>query len=792
MRDDASPEPRVARLTPRAVIDHRSSIIEPRAPAGFLALLTLLAALTLLAPAAPARAQNSLHDHATGVPPARIDPEAAPRPAASAVHVAGPGTAIHVDGRLDEAAWRDAVPITRFVQAVPETGRAATERTEVRIVYDARNLYIGALMHQSVPLIVPSLEQDYETHDSDVFGIALDTYLDRRNAFMFIVNPGGAVKDGQSFDDSRDVNLAWEGVVTIETQVSDTAWTVEMAIPWTTLRFKQTDAPQDWGMQLMRRIRYKNEDDYWAPLTRRDRLHKMSRAGTLRGLTGLRQGRNLSVKPYAKVGGEQGSQALATGGYTDTGLDVKWGVTPGLTLDMTYRTDFSQVEVDEERVNLTRFSLFFPERREFFIENSGVFTFGDVTERNYRMGASLEDFTLFHSRRIGLDDGRVVPILGGGRLTGRVGAFQVGLLDMQTQPGQQHLYPGGLFASMPDPAQPPENFLVMRVKRDLFGGSDVGVMMVSRQVTSGPDAGRYNRSWGADANLRPTQNLVINTYLAAVDAPGPDTANLAGRLSVAWRDRLWDMSAFYKHVGAGFQPAVGFVRRAGVNESYGTVGIHPRVALPWTYELNPYVELHYVADPSGALATRQANAGLAATMRDGGSFEIKLEDRFERLDEPFLVAAEAAIDPGRYNFRDISATYQSSGGRSLSGSVSLTSGQFYDGRRTSVGVGALWRTSAHFALDLTLDRNAIRLPAGRFDADVAGLRANLAFSRTMLASGFVQYNAAADQLVTNVRLDYIHAPLSDIFLVLVERRDLGTHAVLDRSLAVKATKLLSF
>ncbi|MEJ2184852.1 MAG: DUF5916 domain-containing protein [Gemmatimonadota bacterium] len=758
----------------------------------FLVLLTLLAASTLLAGATPVCAQNSLPVRTTRAPAARIDPETAPRPAARAVHVAGRGTAIHVDGRLDEAAWREAVPITRFVQAVPETGRAATERTEVRIVYDARNLYVGAVMHQSVPLVVPSLEQDYETHDSDVFGIALDTYLDRRNAFMFIVNPGGAVKDGQSFDDSRDVNLAWEGVVTIETQVSDTAWTVEMAIPWTTLRFKQTAAPQDWGMQLMRRIRYKNEDDYWSPLTRRDRLHKMSRAGTLRGLAGLRQGRNLSVKPYTKVGDEQGTQAAATGGYADTGLDVKWGLTPGLTLDLTYRTDFSQVEVDEERVNLTRFSLFFPERREFFIENSGVFTFGDVTERNYRMGSSLEDFTLFHSRRIGLDGGRVVPILGGGRLTGRVGAFRVGLLDMQTQPGQQHLYPGGLFATTADPAQPAENFFVARVKRDLSGGSDIGAMMVSRQVTTGPDAGQYNRSFGVDANIRPLPNLIINSYLAAVDAPGPDTANHAGRLAVAWRDRLWDMSAFYKHVGAGFQPAVGFVRRAGVNETYGTVGIHPRVALPGTYELNPYVEMHYVADPGGALASRQANAGLAATMNDGGRFELKLEDRFERLDEPFAVAADATIDPGRYAFRDASITYESSGGRSLSGSVSLTSGQFFDGRRTSVGIGALWRSSAHFALDLTLDRNAIRLPAGAFDADVAGLRANLAVSRTMLASGFVQYNAAADQLVTNVRLDYIHAPLSDIFLVLVERRDLVSHAVLDRSLALKATKLLAF
>ncbi len=758
---------------------------QERAPRTLLPLVVLL---TTLIPAGTG-AQGIEPDPSERRTGAVVDPDVAPRPVAHAYRLTAERGGVRVDGVLDEASWRRAEPITGFVQAVPETGAPATERTEVRVVYDARNLYVGAVLHQSVPLVVPSLVQDFETHDSDVLGIAVDTYLDRRNSFMFLVNPAGAVKDGQTFNDSRDLNLAWEGVVHIETVTSDTAWIVEMAIPLTTLRFDPA-VEQSWGLQLLRRIRRKNEDVYWAPVDRRDRLHKMSRAGTLRGLRGLRQGRNLSVKPYGKVGDARGTEAV-TGTSADVGVDLKWGLTPGLTLDLTYRTDFSQVEVDQERVNLTRFSLFFPERRDFFIENAGVFTFGDVTERNYRMGSSLRDFTLFHSRRIGLEGGEVVPILAGGRLTGTVGPFQVGVLDIQTQPGQGHLYPGPFFGTTGDAPAPAENTLVARLRRNLFGSSDVGVMVVNRQVTDGPTAGHYNRSYGADANVRLFTNLIVNTYVAAVDEPGPDPRNGAGRLSAAWRGPLWDISAFYKHVGSGFAPAAGFVRRAGIREAYATVGAHPRVGLPGVYALNPYMELDYVAERDGGLATREAAVGLGVAFLDGGSLSVVGRQRYDRLEGAFDIADDVTIAAGTYAFDEASVVYRASGGRPFSGSLRLTTGEFYDGTRTSVGLGALWRVSPHLALDLSLDRNAVSLPAGAFDADVARARVNVAVSRALLASALVQYNAATDQMISNARLNYIHAPLSDLFLVFVERRDVANGTVLDRSVALKMTKLLS-
>ncbi|MDP2956875.1 MAG: DUF5916 domain-containing protein, partial [Longimicrobiales bacterium] len=455
---------------------------------------------------------------------------------------------IVVDGIPDEAAWREAEEITGFIQAVPDPGTPASERTVVRVLYDAEQLYISAVCYESdmSGIIVPSLEQDYETHDSDMFGVTIDTYLDRRNAFMFLVNPGGAIKDGQVFDNSRNYNIPWEGVMQYRTALLDSAWTVEIAIPFTTLRFAESDGEQSWGFQFSRRIRRKNEDAYWAPLARRELIHKMSRAGTLHGFQGLHAGRNLSVKPYVAASDASGSLTSMGAGHSggDGGFDLKWGITPRMTADATFRTDFSQVEVDQERVNLTRFSLFFPEKRDFFLENAGTFTFGDVSERNVRMGSSLRDFTLFHSRRIGLDaKGLPIPILGGGRLTGQAGAWNVGLLEMQTRSER------GL---------PAENFAVARIRRNVLGDSDLGAVFLNRQATDG--SGTYNRSYAVDGNFHLLGGLIVNSYLAATDnsgAPGGDA--WAGRMSLAWRDPLWDVTASLKQVGESFDPGLGFV-----------------------------------------------------------------------------------------------------------------------------------------------------------------------------------------------------------------------------------------
>jgi hypothetical protein len=704
-----------------------------------------------------------------------IDVEEAPRPEVSAVRIEQP---IVVDGRLDEEAWKKASPITGFIQSTPRTGYPATERTVARVLYDQDNLYVGAICYDSEPerLVVPSLKQDFSTHDSDTFGVALDTFLDRRDAFLFLVNPKGAVWEAQDFNDSESMNLAWEGIIKLKTRIHEEGWTVEMAIPFTTLRFDPGKKNQSWGLNFMRRIRKNNEEAYWAPLAKRDRLHKMSKAGTLQDLRGIRPGRNLAVKPYVLASRQT---TTATGSDMETeldgGFDLKYGVTPGLTLDLTYRTDFSQVEVDQERVNLTRFSLFFPEKRDFFIENSGIFNFGDVSERNYRTGSSPQEFSLFHSRRIGLDDqGQPITILGGARFTGRIQAFELGVLDMQTRAE------GDLS---------PENFAVLRLRKNV-GRSDIGAIFINRQVTDG--GAEFNRSYGLDANVRLLRNLIVNSYLARTDDSEVEGNQWAGRVAVGWRDRLWDTSFFVKHVGDAFVPRVGFVRRRGIRHGYATFGAHPRPSIAHVQEMNPYGELHYITNLHGELETRNVTLGLGVEFLDGGNLSCAVDDRFERLFEDFPISTDATVPVGDYHFREESISYSSSGGRPLSGEASVTWGGFYNGNKTTLDLGARWRLDYHLSVDVFGQHNKVSIPGNDFTADVYGARVDYAYSTHLFANAFVQYNVAGEELVMNLRFNYIHSPLSDLFLVYNERRDMTGGGVLDRIFTVKVTKLFAF
>ncbi|MEX0979998.1 MAG: DUF5916 domain-containing protein, partial [Gemmatimonadota bacterium] len=570
-------------------------------------------------------------------------------------------------------------------------------------------------------------------------------------------------------------------------ELTDSAWVVEMAIPFTTIRFDPNRPEQDWGINFLRRVRRANESSYWSPLSRREVIHRMSRAGTMTGLDGIRAGRNLTVKPFVLGADSRGLQVAEgmQGSRYDAGLDVKYGITSGMTMDLTYRTDFAQAELDQEQVNLTRFSLFFPERREFFIENSGVFQFGDQSERNYRMGASLRDFTLFHSRRIGLaPGGQPIPILGGGRVTGRMGDFDVGVLTMQTESMD------GL---------PGENFTVARIKRNLFGNSDVGVLAVNRQETGDLGSGAFNRSWGVDANIRLLDNLILNGYLAGSDASAEGSSGIAGRAAVAWRDRFWNTSAFVRRVGDDFDPGAGFVRRSGVVHRYATLGVHPQPPVSWIEEVNPYVEVDVVTDLAGRLETREVSAAVSTSLRSGANISVSMNDRFERLSAPFTIARDVVLESGDYGFRQATVSYRSTSARALSGNARVTRGDFWSGTRTAFSAGASWRPRYDLLLDVALERNAVELPEGEFQADVARGGVRYALSTRLSGRAFVQYNRQTDQWVTNIRTNFRHAPLSDVYLIYTERRgraglvdDALAEGPLERSLALKVTRSFGF
>jgi len=708
-----------------------------------------------------------------------IDPETEPRPLLRAIRTDAP---IRLDGRLDEAVWLLADSATDFITALPRVGWPASERTVARVLIDDDNLYVGAYLYDSEPgrLYSPGLEQDFPTHDADLFGVTLDTFMDRQNGVMFAVSPAGALFDAQSFSDSREVNTAWEGVIHTRTAIHADGWSVELAIPLRTLRFRATRAGQTWGLNFLRRIRRLNEDSYWAPVERQMRLHRMSRAGTLSGLNELRQGRNLTIKPYVRAASTAGSAAEALGddgADFDAGFDAKYGLTSRLTLDVTALTDFSQVEVDQEQVNLTRFSLFFPEKRDFFLENDGTFTLGDVTERNLRTGSGPRDFKLFYSRSIGLSgDRRPIPILGGVRVSGRAGSTEIGLLEMQTR------------SSATSPA---ENFAVARVRQYFGTVADVGALFANRQGTGNGATGEYNRSVGVDANFRLLRYLLVNAYAAATDEPGVSGDRTSSYLQVGWRDPVFDVSAFVKHVGEGFNPGVGFIRRTGIRQAFATVGAHPQPHFARLQELNPYIDFTAIENTGGVLETRSVKPGLTATFVDGGALRFDVDHRLERLLETTIIAG-AEVVAGTYHFDEFAAGYTSSGARRLAGTVTFSRGSFYDGDRTGLGASATLRPSPHLSVEAFVQHNDITLSGDDFTADIVGGRIRWAASTRLFASAFVQYLEASDELVSNLRLNWIHAPLSDVFLVFTEKRGVDGGAVAERVLTLKATRLLAF
>lgn len=714
---------------------------------------------------------------------APIDPLSVPRPAVRALRI---DDSIMIDGRLDDRAWASAEPTDRrWIQITPDPGLPATEHTVVRVLYDDRRLYIGAVLYDSDPyhLSIPGLEQDFDTPSSDMFGIAIDSYHDRQNGFVFAINPAGAVWDAQTFNDSRDIVPAWEGIVDIRTSVNDSSWVVEAEIPFATLRFNPVDGEQIWGINFTRRVRRRNEDSMWAPVPQQYRVYRFSLAGTLEGLTDLPRSRNLWVKPYALGERLSGARAIDPGNSGDVGLDAKWGLTSRMTLDLTANTDFSQVEVDAEQVNLTRFSLFFPEKRDFFLENEGTFAFQDVSLRNFRTGSSSRNFRLFHSRQIGLSENREpIPILGGARLTGRIGdRFEVGFLDTQTRSVEGTT------------VRVAENFAVGRVKAQLSGGSSVGAMFVNRQETGvGGGLAEYNRAYGVDAQLYLFGDLALSSYLARTDERTPlGSDRNAAMVQAAWRSAVLDVSTLYKQIGDGFSPGVGFVDRSAVRRYFMTLGGHPKLRRAGVLEVNPHFDVDVFTNLDGVLETRTLTGALELLMNDGSTLALTYDDRYERLfvDTPI---AGAIVRSGTYEWGEPSLRYRSAGSRALSASVSLAVGDFYGGTRTSVSTTARLRPNPHIEVEAGLNHNDLRLGGSRRTADLYSLRLRLARDTRSFFLLFVQYNELDDELITNARINIIHAPLSDIFLVYTERRVLGTMStVIERGFTLKVTKLFA-
>jgi hypothetical protein len=709
-----------------------------------------------------------------------------------ATRAAGP---IELDGVLDEPAWREAPVARDFVQREPRQGEPATEATEVRTLYDDDALYIGLTAYDRDPagIIVNELRKDFDTGSADTFALVLDTFHDRRNAYMFTINAAGAKWDAQMIGEGREVNASWDGVWSVETRITGEGWFAEIVIPFRTLKFNGHPT-QTWGVNFMRRIRRRNEESSWAPIPRIYELDRVSLAGRIEGFEGLRPGDTLRIKPYV-LSSAADAAALPVEGDYDAGLDLKYAVTSSLTWDFTINTDFSQVEADEQQINLTRFDLLFPEKRDFFLENSGVFQFGSAASTGGgggggRQNAVPNDLILFFSRRIGLsDDARSIPIAGGTRLTGRSGPYIIGALNIQQQRGQ---------------GVPATNFTALRLRRDVLANSDVGVMLLNKEQSGSG----YNRVVGADANFRFFQNLNVNAFAARtfspaeIFAPGrpraaPDGASAtAARAGFSWRDSRWDVRAAVIGIGERFNDELGFVPRRGITkgEFQGGYRWRPAALSGWLRETFPHWQIVNVARHGRGLDSRYIDYHLPFTFQDGSFLEVGVNPSTEQLFVPFPINSRRGIviAPGRYDFDEYFAVFNTNRSARLSFSGRYGTGEFYDGYRRAYSAGASARVNEHLTLSTNLGWNDVDLPAGAFKTTLVTSRVNFSFSTRMFLNALIQYNTDARQWSSNVRFNLIHRPLSDVFLVYNDRRDSRSGDLIDRALIAKMTYMVQF
>jgi len=691
-----------------------------------------------------------------------------------------------IDGRLDEDVWRDAPPLTGFVQRAPDEGAPASERTEVRILTDGQALYVGAWLFDRDPGAIMAGERirDVALGNSDYFAIILDTYLDRQNGFVFATTPAGVEYDGQVVKEGEGggvfqsgqsraqagsqggFNLNWDATWQVATSVDSLGWYAEFRIPFSTLRYGNA-AEQTWGFNAARSIRRRNEEAFWSPIPRQFSLYRLSLAGVLDAIQ-VPARRVATVTPYLL-----GSAArnYLTGEETDfpaeVGADAKLGVTPSLTLDLTWNTDFAQVEVDEQRTNLTRFPLFFPEKRPFFLENAGIFSAGTPQQAD-----------LFFSRRIGIDSlGRPVPIIGGGRLTGKVGGVTVGVMQ--------------LFTEEVDGVQPTQSYTVGRVTREFGRRSRLGVIAVQRIATS--DGDDHNRTWGADGRLGLGDAWTFDWWAAATETPDRSGRDGAFTARLAYQTRGWNNTFRYTQVGEAFNPEVGFLSRSGYRNVdvglFRTVELRHRLFRYW----QPHVNYRGYFGFDGELQSEQYHVDLGETeLNDGGRLGPELNLFGEGLTRPFEIADGVTLPADTYRWAALAFDFATNPSAALSVSSRLEAGGFYNGTRVGATATVTARQGSALTASLLVDYNDVRLDQGEFIRSLLGLRIGWFFTPRIFLQSLVQFNNQDRVFSSNVRFGWLNTAGTGLFVVFNDAEEAG--GVFDwtrpttRSLVVKFTR----
>ncbi len=656
-----------------------------------------------------------------------------------------------LDGTLGDPLWQQASPITSFKQREPYEGQPATERAEVRVLYSRNEIFFGIACHDSVVKgpVATQLRRDVSQELDDYFEIVIDSRHDRRNAYVFQINPLGTQRDALITDEqageTQDGDTGWDGVWTSEARITGNGWTATIAIPFSTLNFMRTrDAV--WGVNFKRFIRRKNEEDLWSGWRRTFGAAKISQAGELRGINEIGSGRLFIVKPYALGGFDHlpanatasgltpGTTALYTGG-----VDVKIGLRSNLVANLTGNTDFADSDVDVQQFNLTPYKLFFPEKRQFFLENAGVFAFP--------MGVSSSADRLFFSRQIGIDPvtGQQVPINGGAKITGSLDGFELGVMDVDTR------------SSGPNPWA---NYAVLRVKKSLWGtGSYIGLMGIDKR--SGDVLSAFNQTSGADGRFVLFKDLVVGGYAAQTRTPSFSGGQSNLGASLTFRSNWLDFEAEHRKVGPNFNPSVGFLERADCICDFADATFKTRPELAGIRELQFEGFIFHAPDTHHVVQTQEWQTTFRAEFHNGSYTDDDIVDAFaQRLITPFNIYKNVNIPVGVYNWTRHQLTYGTPENRRLTVQFFERFGSYYNGSLNELRVRATYRANQRLAFSLGPQWNRFRLPLrdGNFSVVFGALETDYAFSRFLSLSTILQVDTAHVQ-----RWNY--RPDSDLYVI---------------------------
>ena len=682
-----------------------------------------------------------------------------------------------MDGHLDDAAWQRAKPIEGFVQRDPGYWVPSTERTIARILYDHEKIYFGFACYDSDPkkIVANNMRRDSEVWGDDNVQILLDTYNDRQTGAFFFVNPLGAKRDLILSQEGRTYNDDWDCIWEAKGQRHDEGWSVEVAIPFDQLRFKD-EADAVWGINLARFIARKAES---AALmvgrrsTTPTQRYRTSDLAELRGLTALKTRRVFQVKPYLLPGVVRDLKAddPAAQGSFEAGVDARYGLTPNMMLDVSYNTDFAQVEGDQEQVNLTQFSQFFPEKREFFLEGSSLFDFGEAATR--RGGDSRPPTILFYSRRIGLEDKQPVPILLGNKLAGKAGKTSIGALNVLTD--------AALLADSTRVER--SNFSVLRVKRDVLARSNVGAIFVNKQTRiPGSGWGDFNRAAGVDFSFSPSNALNFQGFYARtwdrvprVSDDGPKYAVETGNAAffqTTYTGSVYSGSAKVIDIEADFQPRAGFVNRRAGLPGLRRYESSFRARIPFAWEHIRYVStgprLRLITDRDNAVKFWDVQWSTYTRFNTGDWYRVEVtqtHDVVERAFTPSQKRPDVIIPHGTYRFTKFRTGPFPSRSRKIRPEFDFELGSYYTGKRYKFALENSYRPSGRLSIETDYEVNWVRLPEGNFNIQVLSNRLIYSFSTDFYVKLFAQWNNDTEQANVNILLNYRFRPGSDIYVV---------------------------